>query len=198
MACAPLPATFIFARVAAESRGLKSQKIHVRKLGTFTKNLWACGAGCGGARGQGVCQPACGEGEEGGRGCVRGTRGSGSGICCWLRRLRPWSSRCGCSSRRPRSLSPRARAMRSAGVVLGMGFLTRDVPCTCTIWSTVSRSISAMPRSMSAMRHLWATVVKEPSLSKPNQTTSGAHTGGSAARRRTRRPGPCSRRKSCT
>ena len=115
MACAPLPATFIFARVAAESRGLKSQKIHVRKPGTFTKNLWACGAGCGGARGQGVCQPACGEGEEGGRGCVRGTRGSGSGICCWLRRLRLWSSRCGCSSRRPRSLSARARVCDEVG-----------------------------------------------------------------------------------
>ena len=68
MACAPLPATFIFARVAAESRGLKSQKIHVRKLGTFTKNLWACGAG-------GVSAGVCGRASARGR---RGREGVGA------------------------------------------------------------------------------------------------------------------------
>lgn len=42
-ACAPLTATWIFARVLAKSESLKSQKIHVREPRT-SKNLCACRA----------------------------------------------------------------------------------------------------------------------------------------------------------
>ncbi len=42
MVFAPEPTTLIFASVAAEIRGLNSQKIHVRSVGTLMKNLRDC------------------------------------------------------------------------------------------------------------------------------------------------------------
>ena len=39
MVFAPEPTTLIFASVAAEMSGLKSQKIQVRSVGTLMKNL---------------------------------------------------------------------------------------------------------------------------------------------------------------
>ena len=40
---APVPTTDIFASVAAERSGLKSQKTHVSSVGTLMKNLRDCG-----------------------------------------------------------------------------------------------------------------------------------------------------------
>lgn len=40
IAAFPVPTTVNLARVLAEMRGLKSQKTHVRRVGTFTKNFF--------------------------------------------------------------------------------------------------------------------------------------------------------------
>jgi hypothetical protein len=42
IAWGPEPTTLIFATVADDRSGLKIQKIQVRKLGTLTKNFFAC------------------------------------------------------------------------------------------------------------------------------------------------------------
>ena len=44
---APVPTTDIFASVAAERSGLKSQKTQVSSVGTLMKNLRDCGCECG-------------------------------------------------------------------------------------------------------------------------------------------------------
>jgi len=78
IALGPEPTTFIFATVADESRGLKIQKIQVRKLGTLTKNFFACGRSA-----RRVLELVGREQED-----APETRGSGPGIYWTPRMLR--------------------------------------------------------------------------------------------------------------